>query len=67
MVSICVNNSKKQVAKETTLATLMFKINPQATGLAVAVNNHVIPKKQWEETLLTENDNILIITATQGG
>jgi len=37
------------------------------TGIAVAINDNIIPKSNWEEHQLNENDNILIITATQGG
>jgi sulfur carrier protein len=36
-------------------------------GMAVAINNAVIPKTHWNQTALKQHDNILIITATQGG
>ena len=36
-------------------------------GIAVAVNQTVIPKTKWDQTIIKENDNIIIITATQGG
>jgi sulfur carrier protein len=36
-------------------------------GLAVAVNNSIIPINSWEEFNLNENDSITIIRATQGG
>ncbi|WP_372473831.1 sulfur carrier protein ThiS [Capnocytophaga sp. ARDL2] len=36
-------------------------------GIAVAVNNSVVPRNLWATTPLQPNDNILIITATQGG
>ncbi|MDR0229277.1 MAG: sulfur carrier protein ThiS [Flavobacteriaceae bacterium] len=36
-------------------------------GIAVAVNNNVIPKVQWATHMLNNTDDILIITATQGG
>lgn len=36
-------------------------------GIAVALNQSVIPKSEWEQTSIKENDNILVITATQGG
>ncbi|UCS92629.1 sulfur carrier protein ThiS [Echinicola marina] len=36
-------------------------------GLAVAVNQEVIPKSRWDDFKLKENDDILIIKATQGG
>jgi len=37
------------------------------TGIAVAVNQAVIPRGDWQNTQLVENDNILVITAAQGG
>jgi len=36
-------------------------------GIAVAVNNAVIPKTEWQTKTLNENDKIIIIKATQGG
>lgn len=36
-------------------------------GIALAINNTVIPKSTWAEQKIQENDHILIITATQGG
>jgi sulfur carrier protein len=36
-------------------------------GLAIAVNNTVIPRTNWNACNLNENDTITIIRATQGG
>ncbi|MEG1026270.1 MAG: sulfur carrier protein ThiS [Flavobacterium sp.] len=36
-------------------------------GIAVAINNTVVPKIKWNEFLVQETDEILIISATQGG
>lgn len=36
-------------------------------GLAVAVNSAIIPRSRWDEVSVQSNDQILIITATQGG
>jgi len=41
-------------------------INSQK-GIAVAVNNNVIPRTQWESYKLKEHDKITVIKATQGG
>lgn len=64
-----INNQHKQFEAETlsvqTLLDLEFP-NKQ-NGIAFAINNSVIPKTEWETTVLSEADNILIITATQGG
>jgi sulfur carrier protein len=39
----------------------------EKTGIAVAINSSVMSKSKWNETLLQENDEILIITAAAGG
>jgi len=36
-------------------------------GIAIAVNDKVIPKSKWEEFYLQKEDRILAIGATQGG
>ncbi len=36
-------------------------------GIAVAVNNQVIPKNKWNEYQLNNNDSITVIRAAQGG
>lgn len=36
-------------------------------GIAVAVNNEIVPTDNWEHHRLLEGDKILIIVATQGG
>lgn len=39
----------------------------QTKGVAVAVNDKVVPKSIWETFQLNSNDQITIITAAQGG
>lgn len=36
-------------------------------GIAVAVNNKVVPRADWPVFQLQENDKVLVITATKGG
>ena len=36
-------------------------------GVAVALNNAVIPQSQWEKSPLSDGDHIEVIRATQGG
>lgn len=37
------------------------------TGIALAVNNKVIPRNSWQEYAVLPGDSITLITATQGG
>jgi sulfur carrier protein len=39
---------------------------PQS-GVAVALNETIIPRSQWGNYQLSENDEILVIEAAQGG
>lgn len=61
-------NSKEHIAEEgTSLAALLAQIQPHAKGMAVALNNKVVARQDWEKVRLHENDNILIISAVCGG
>ncbi len=37
------------------------------SGIAIAVGQQVIPQSEWGEHLISEGQEILIITAVQGG
>ncbi|HZK75961.1 MAG TPA: sulfur carrier protein ThiS [Candidatus Kapabacteria bacterium] len=36
-------------------------------GIAIAINDSVVPKSRWREHALKEGDRIEIVRATQGG
>jgi sulfur carrier protein len=46
---------------------LDLEIPHKQNGIAVAINNTVIPKSNWNHHFVHETDDILIISATQGG
>lgn len=66
---IIINNKKVKIdEKKLTLAQLLENQNILfKKGIAVAVNNEVIPSSQWPAYELKDNDQIIIVTATQGG
>jgi sulfur carrier protein len=67
-MEIILNDSIKEVGAGTTVQQLMDNIHgDRQNGIAVAVNETVVPKKEWNSHLLNEKDSILIIKATQGG
>lgn len=43
----------------------LFPLPPK--GLAVAINECVVPKSEWDICILQSNDKLLLIKATQGG
>lgn len=48
-------------------AWLTAQLLHQRKGMAIAVNDTVVPKEKWPATLLKEDDHITIIQATAGG
>lgn len=67
-MKVFVNNEPKEVEHQITINALLKDLNlSSAKGIAVAVNNQVVPKLTWENFSITENDKVTIIKATQGG
>jgi len=66
-MSITVNNLIQKITKGTTLDLLLPILNQKEDGIAIAVNNQIITKSDWKSIVLAENDNVLLIQATQGG
>ncbi len=66
-IEIFVNSENRQIDANTKLAELMDQLQINTQGIAVALNNAVIPKNDWQQYPIKEKDNIIIIKATQGG
>ena len=68
-MEIKINNQTKQFATDslTVQALLDLEIPIKQNGIAFAINDTIIPKSNWNSHIIQETDDILIITATQGG
>jgi sulfur carrier protein len=68
-MEINLNNQLKKLPQEniTLQQLLQQEIPGRQQGIAVAINNKIVPKNSWEHTRLVHQDNIIIIRATQGG
>ncbi|WP_196604318.1 sulfur carrier protein ThiS [Pectinatus haikarae] len=65
-MQIVINGKKRQLAENISLQTVMDE-NLAAGGRAVAeLNERIIDKQAWNETMLKEND-VLEIVAFMGG
>lgn len=64
-----INQQTKQFNAESlsVQALLDLEIPNKQNGIAVAINSTIIPKLNWNKHLIQETDEILIISATQGG
>jgi len=66
-MNITVNNNTQSLNDASSIETMVTQLNLEPKGIAIAVNQTVISKSEWNKTHLKENDNITIIKATQGG
>jgi len=66
-MEIILNGQAKQIDAAYTVAQLVSGLFPSGKGIAVAINQSVIPKSDWPTRRLSPNDQITLITATQGG
>lgn len=67
MITVKVNDTNRTFLKETTIDRMIETLQIQSNGIAIAINNSIIKKSDWENHTLSENDNVLIIRSTQGG
>ncbi|MDP1747121.1 MAG: sulfur carrier protein ThiS [Bacteroidota bacterium] len=67
-MEIKLNNIIKIFPEQYSVQQLLDEVIPEKQkGIAVALNNSVIPKTNWQIQILKQNDEVLIIKATQGG
>ena len=67
-MNIYLNNNSLSIEYNTSLYDVLEANNLSGKkGIAVAVNNKVVRKDDWKSHPLSENDNILVISATKGG
>jgi sulfur carrier protein len=60
---ILVNGAPREVPSPCTLGQLV----PHTSGVAAAVNGHVVRGIDWDLTLLSDGDAVEVLTAFQGG
>lgn len=64
---IKLNNKLRQVDPTCTLLALLNEYQTSETGIAVAINDRVIPHSSWSSTNLNEHDEITLFQAIAGG
>ena len=63
-----INNIAQEAAENQVLIDLLSALGlARPRGLAVAVNDEVVPRAVWPAHQLREHDRVTIIRATQGG
>lgn len=61
------NNKVLKIAPLFTLKALLAEHSVIASGMAVSVNDCVVPQSLWHNTTLYDNDQVYIFQAIAGG
>lgn len=60
-------NNKAVETSSTTLSQLIEELKLPENGVAVGVNNRMVPRGTWQDYQLAEGLNIVVIKAACGG
>ena len=66
-MKIQVNEQALEVSENTNIEQLLLQLDKPLVGRAVAVNQEVITRSQWESYIISEGDNISLFQAIAGG
>ncbi|MEI8134825.1 MAG: sulfur carrier protein ThiS [bacterium] len=68
-MKLIVNGKSEVCDEQIMLGELLYlnKIKPDEKGVAVALNEVVVFRAKWSDTIVRDGDRIEIIRATQGG
>lgn len=66
MMKVSVNNKERETSSAT-LAQLVEELALPRQGVAVAVDNRMVPRAEWDDYALSEGLNIVIVKAACGG
>jgi sulfur carrier protein len=66
---IRLNGQSSDVRAGATIATALgsLGVEPDARGVAVAVDGEVVPREAWRSFVLAEDCRVEVLTAMQGG
>ena len=67
MIKIIVNNKPMEVQEGISLLAFANFKNLPEKGVAIALNNNMVHRSEWESTVLKDNDDVIVIKADCGG
>ncbi len=66
-MTVKINNESVELESGITLAQLAVSRKLPDKGIAVAVNNNMVIRTEWEKAVLKDGDDIVILKAFCGG
>lgn len=66
-MTIKLNGKAYEVAENTTLAAFIDSLGLKPQGIAIAISYQVVPRDKWNETILSDKLELMLIHAVSGG
>jgi len=64
---VTINGQAQDRPDGSTVAAVVARITDAGRGVAVALNEEVVPRADWAATPVEDADRVEILTAVQGG
>ncbi|AUO67028.1 sulfur carrier protein ThiS [Citrobacter freundii complex sp. CFNIH2] len=61
------NDEPMQCAEGLSVHKLLIQLNQLKPGAALALNQQILPREQWEQHIVQEGDQILLFQVIAGG
>ncbi|AMO51093.1 sulfur carrier protein ThiS [Kosakonia oryzendophytica] len=61
------NDEPMRCTSGLSIATLLNQLNQLKPGVALALNEQILPREQWEDHLVQDGDRILLFQVIAGG
>lgn len=66
-MNIIVNDEHLSLGMPVTVSQLLIQLEQPSLGVALAINETIIPRENWENHVINEGDTILLFQAIAGG
>ena len=66
-MQIWFNDEPLACADNLSVSALLTQLEQLQPGVALALNQHILPRDRWEDHLLQEGDRILLFQVIAGG
>lgn len=66
-MKLLLNGAERELPDGASVAAALEALGAPPTGVAVAVDDHVVPRASWADHTLHEGARVEVLTAVQGG
>lgn len=66
-MNITVNDERYSLDMPVTISQLLIELKQPSMGVALAINDIIIPRENWNTQMINEGDTIILFQAIAGG